>query len=361
SRARAEVERSRAEAQQRESAQRFRDLYEEAPVAYITIGLDTRILSLNEQTLRIFGYTREQSIGHEFLEFLPETAHARGLELFQRAFGGEAIDDEEVEAARADGEAFWMRVSARPVRNPTGGIEAFRVTFVDVTARRRAEEALRESERRYRDLYEEAPVGYWHATNDGRIHRANRALAEMFGVPREAIIGRTLHDFAADTTRGKPVTLDLRRRFVEQGGEIHNEEVECRRADGTPLWVRISVSGIRDEQSRLTGGRVTAVDVTAEKRAEEAVRVTEYLEEEIRAVHNVDEIIGHSPALMAALEKVRLVAATDSSVLLLGETGTGKELIARAVHSSSRRKNRPLIKVNCAALPSGLIESELFG
>ena len=86
-----------------------------------------------------------------------------------------------------------------------------------------------------------------------------------------------------------------------------------------------------------------------------------YLLEEIRSGHNFGNIVGYSRALEEVLDKVRLVAGTDSSVLVLGETGTGKELIARAIHSSSPRKAQPLIKVNCSALPTGLIESELFG
>jgi transcriptional regulator with GAF, ATPase, and Fis domain len=86
-----------------------------------------------------------------------------------------------------------------------------------------------------------------------------------------------------------------------------------------------------------------------------------YLQEEIKSVHNFEEIIGQGPALTTVLDNVRRVAATDATVLITGETGTGKELIARAVHSSSRRKEKPLIKINCAALPAGLVESELFG
>src|SRR5262249_3047770 len=82
---------------------------------------------------------------------------------------------------------------------------------------------------------------------------------------------------------------------------------------------------------------------------------------ELKSVHNFEEIIGRSPALLAVLEKVSRVAPTDANVLIHGETGTGKELIARAIHSHGRRAARPLIKVNCAALPAGLVESELFG
>jgi transcriptional regulator with GAF, ATPase, and Fis domain len=90
-------------------------------------------------------------------------------------------------------------------------------------------------------------------------------------------------------------------------------------------------------------------------------REQSYLREEIKSVHNFEEIVGQSPPLVAVLDDVRRVAPTDTSVLITGETGTGKELFARAIHSASNRKNRPLVKVNCAALPTGLVESELFG
>src|SRR4029077_19527045 len=86
-----------------------------------------------------------------------------------------------------------------------------------------------------------------------------------------------------------------------------------------------------------------------------------YLEEEIRTTAGFDGIVGQSPALRQVLQLVETVASSDSTVLLLGETGTGKELIARAIHDRSRRKNRTLVKVNCAAIPGGLLESELFG
>src|SRR5262249_48749828 len=106
-------------------------------------------------------------------------------------------------------------------------------------------------------------------------------------------------------------------------------------------------------------------DVDERRRAEAELRElalqNEYLQEEIKQTHNFEEIVGESAALNEVLDQVRLVAATDSTVLILGETGTGKELIARAIHSGGARCNRPLIKVNCAALPASLIESELFG
>src|SRR5207244_2097744 len=121
----------------------------------------------------------------------------------------------------------------------------------------------------------------------------------------------------------------------------------------------------RGDDGAILASRSFFVDVTDRVLAErERARLQEqnlYLQEEIKSAHNFDQIIGRSPALMEVLGNVGRVAPTDASVLITGETGTGKELIARAIHSTSERKDKPLIKVNCAALPAALVESELFG
>jgi transcriptional regulator with GAF, ATPase, and Fis domain len=121
----------------------------------------------------------------------------------------------------------------------------------------------------------------------------------------------------------------------------------------------------RDESGNIVAARAFGVDITDRVLAEaERARLQEqnrYLQEEIKANHNFEQIIGRSRALRDVLDQVGRVALTDATVLVTGESGTGKELIARAVHSASRRRDKPLIKVNCAALPAGLVESELFG
>ena len=147
-----------------------------------------------------------------------------------------------------------------------------------------------------------------------------------------------------------------------RGTETRGVVVELRRKDdGKPVWIQIWAKP-------EPGGKYTRtmfLDVTDRVLMEqEKARLAAeniYLQEEIKSVHNFEEIVGQSPALLDALEKVNRVARTDATVLITGETGTGKELIARAIHSASQRRDKPLIKVNCAALPAGLVESELFG
>ncbi|MDH3600927.1 MAG: sigma 54-interacting transcriptional regulator, partial [Candidatus Tectomicrobia bacterium] len=159
-------------------------------------------------------------------------------------------------------------------------------------------------------------------------------------------------------------------------GEVHRVDDEVFwRKDGSSCPVEYTSTPIR-EQGRLVGAVVVFRDITERKRAEEDLRralaeverlknqlqaENVYLQEEIKLQHNFTDILSHSDAMQQVLHKVEQVAATDATVLILGETGTGKELLARAVHSLSPRHDRPLVKVNCAALPATLIESELFG
>jgi formate hydrogenlyase transcriptional activator len=214
------------------------------------------------------------------------------------------------------------------------------------------------------DLRENAPNPYWIVGTDGRVVSANRPFAELTGYAVEELVGVPTHTLAPDTPAGKPRVREVRARH-RAGEAVSGWELELLRKDGGPLWIKLWMQPVRGEDGTLQAARCFCVDVTAQVLAErERVRLEQqnlYLQEEIKAAHNFEQIIGRSPVLLDVLEQVGQVAPTDASVLVTGETGTGKELIARAIHSNSKRKDKPLIKVNCAALPAGLVESELFG
>jgi len=227
--------------------------------------------------------------------------------------------------------------------------------------RLRLERELRDSEQRYRDLYEEAPIAYVHEDLQSRFLRANRAAMRILGLKPEEVAGTVGMSLVADTP-------DARQRVREafaalgRGADGGGALIELRRKDnGRPVWVQWWSRP--DPGGKFT--RTMLVDVTdrvlAERERSRLEQQNQYLQEEIKSVHNFEEIIGRGPPLLAVLDAVRRVAPTDATVLIKGETGTGKELIARALHSCSKRMDRPLIKVNCAALPTGLFESELFG
>jgi PAS domain S-box-containing protein len=230
--------------------------------------------------------------------------------------------------------------------------------------RLRAEQRLQESEARYRDLFENAPNAYWLVGTDGRVLHANRRATELLGRPLEEMVGSLTPSFGADTPEGKPRILEVRRKHLA-GEAVSGWELELRRKDGRPAWIKVWMEPSRGADGAIGAARAFGVDITDRVLAErERARLHEqnlYLQEEIKSVHNFEQIVGGSPALMEVLANVSRVAPTDATVLITGETGTGKELIARALHSASKRRDRPLIKVNCAALPAGLVESELFG
>src|SRR5260370_4226461 len=227
--------------------------------------------------------------------------------------------------------------------------------------RLRLERQLRESEERLRDLYEEAPLAYVKEDLQSRFISANRAAQRILGIKPEevpGIVGLSLVPDRPDAQRLAREQFAIQVRGEETLGVV----VELRRQDdGRPVWIESSAQP-------KPGGKYTRtmfLDVTArvlmERDTARLAAENVYLREEIKSVHNFDEIVGQSPALLGALEKVNRVAKTDTTVIITGETGTGKELIARAIHSASHRHEKPLIKVNCAALPAGLVESELFG
>ena len=230
--------------------------------------------------------------------------------------------------------------------------------------RLRVEQQLVESERRYRELYEEAPNAYVAIDSDRRLLSVNHRATQLLDVPADELVDQPVLPLFADTAAGKPLAEEALRAGFD-GREISGWELEMRRRDGSPLWVNVWMRPLPEADGRIPAVHSIWVDITDRVRAEaERASLQQqnfYLQEEIKSVHNFEEIVGRSPALLEVLDKVSRVAPTDATALITGETGTGKELIARAIHSHGRRAAKPLIKLNCAALPAGLIESELFG
>jgi len=234
--------------------------------------------------------------------------------------------------------------------------------------RLRIERQIQDSEERYhdlyeeyRDLYDEAPIGYVKEDFESRFLAANRAALRILGVKPEEVAGMVGMSLVPDTPEAQRRVKEAL-ASVGRGADASGVVLELRRKDdGRPLWVQWWSRP--EPNGKYT--RTVIVDITERVLMErEKARLEQqnlYLQEEIKSDHNFEEIIGQSQVLSAVLDNVCRVAATEATVLITGETGTGKELIARAVHSRSQRKDKPLIKINCAALPAGLVESELFG
>jgi formate hydrogenlyase transcriptional activator len=236
---------------------------------------------------------------------------------------------------------------------------------MDVTAAKQAEEKIRQSERELRQLIDLTPSHITEFGPDGLTPLYNnQAALNYHGLTleewRSAGLDRLLHPQDAERIRREHALADVCSKF--RGGSPFEFEIRLRRKDGQYRWFAFRYNPMRDEQGHLIRWYAAASDIEDRKQAEQRLQDENVaLREEIDKAFMFEEIVGASPALQTVLSSIVKVAPTDSTVLITGETGTGKELIARAIHKHSQRSGQAFISVNCASIPSSLIASELFG
>jgi len=357
---------SRADAASLEDDVLFRQLVESVS-DYAIFQLDStgHVRTWNAAAERIKGYRPAEIIGRHYSCFYSPEEIAIGTPEAQLKV---AAETGRVEAEgwriRKDGSRFWADVVISAIRDADGSLLGFAKITRDASERRRTAEALRQSEQHARMLFQLSPDAVLVCDTDGRIQEANARVESLFGYARGELLGQTVDilvparfrdshpkhraDFAAQP-RLRPMGIGL--------------DLYGRRKDGSEFPVDILLGPVEARDGRILIAVVR--DLSERKRFEEALRRSEdekrYLEEELITTNQFDEIIGEAPGLKRVLKQVETVATTDATVLILGETGTGKELIARAIHNLSPRRDHPFVKLNCSAIPAGLLESELFG
>src|SRR5215472_13185702 len=259
-----------------------------------------------------------------------------------------------------DGQYRWWLIQYNPLKDEHGRIIRWYGAGTDIDDRKRSEQKLRESEKNLRTMIDAIRQSISVLAADGTILYVNQVFQETTGVSiREGNattflarvfhpddLGRVLSERQEGLLRGTPFEFEA--RVLMKGGEYR--------------WGLIQYNPLKDERGQIIRWYSTGTDIDDRKRTEERLRNENLvLREEINSSSMFEDIVGSSEPLRKVLAQVSKVAPSDSTVLILGETGTGKELIARAIHKRSSRASRAFIGVNCAAIPPSLIASELFG
>ncbi|TFG93743.1 MAG: PAS domain S-box protein [Syntrophobacterales bacterium] len=283
-----------------------------------------------------------------------------------------------------------MSLNARRIYRESKGTERILLAFEDITDRKQMEEALEKSEKRYRRLFEAAQDGILILNAEtGQISDVNPFLTEMLGYSHEDFLGKKLWEIGLfqDIDASKAAFSELQDKgyvrykdlpLETKGGQVmavefvsnvyqvnHHKVIQCNIRDITERkLIGAALQKSHDEleqrvEERTLELRTALSEIQTMKDRLEAENI--YFRKEIKRRGHSSNIIGQSDGIKYALYRAEQVAPSDATVLILGETGTGKELITFAIHDMSPRKERPLITVNCAALPGNLIESELFG
>ena len=393
-----------------QSEERWRSVFENSAIGVALTGLDGHFLAANPVYQEMVGYSEEELRALSFIDITHADYRVANWALATELREGKRQQYQIEKQYRCkDGSVIWVHnnISLVPGTESRGG---FIMTLSeDITERKNAEEALRKSEQLKRSLLDINNAIITSLTEEALLRSISEALRPSILFDRCAI---TLYTPETDSFRFLAVEGALRSDYFQRGLEVgraetsagwvfehrrplrRNLEEEQQFANESRLWAEglrslcavplmlrgecigtlsvVSREKLRYSEENAQFLQEVAIQVALaienmkfyEEIATLKARLEEentYLREEIRTEHNFEEIMGNSPALLAVLRAVEQVAPTDSTVLINGETGTGKELIARAIHNRSARKDRALVSVNCSAISAGLVESELFG
>ena len=329
---------------------------------------DGRYLDVNDALLARLGFAREEMVGHRPAEFVSEASAQRIENEFVPTLRRTGkLENKPIALLTKSGEEVECITNSLVEHDPGGSFVRTVAIYTEAADQAKADF-------KYRDLYRATPAMLHTLDASGCIVTVTDHWLQKMGYTRDEVVGRPIVEFFGNADRKKFVGNRVQK--VIEGGEFNNEERQMVTKDGIVLDLLMSAISDRDAAGRVNQVLVASKDVTQRNRAERALRKSlaenahlreelererDYLREEVNVAMNFGRIVGKSPALKYMMAQIEAVAETPASVLILGESGVGKELVAREIHAQSPRADGPLVKVNCASIPKDLFESEFFG
>ncbi|MEJ2129051.1 MAG: sigma 54-interacting transcriptional regulator [Woeseiaceae bacterium] len=350
------------------SLQDYQWLFRKLPTMASSIGEDGAFLDVNDALLQRLGYERADMVGRRPTEFVtPESAQRIEEEFLPVLRRTGKLENKPIGFVTSSGDVIECMTNSLIEYDPDGAYVRTVALYTELADQARANF-------KYRELYRSTPAMLHTVDGDGNVVTATDHWLQKMGYRREEVVGRPIMDFFTEAERKRFAEGHLQELLDR--GDFNNEERQVVTKDGKVLDLVVSAIGHRDANGKVDRMLVASKDVTERLRAErklrsalaenaslrqELERERDYLREEVNVAMNFGRIIGTSNALQKMLNRVEAVAETPASVLLQGESGVGKELVAHAIHQQSARADGPLVKVNCASIPKELFESEFFG
>jgi len=348
----------------RQGQDEFGQIVDLIPQTIVVLNPEGKAIYANRVALEYMGLTIEEVRADDFRErvFHPDDIQRLRKER-DSALSGAIPFENEQRARGKDGSYRWFLVRYNPLLDGNGQIIRWYATGTDIEDRKQAETKLRQEERELRQLIDFLPQHVLVLDKDGTLLQVNKTMLDYKGLTLEEMKGGGTRERINRDVHPDDLERVQNERYTGLSKGVPFEmEKRLLRKDGQFRWFLFRYNPVLDEAGEVIRWFATATDVEDRRQAEDRMRnETIALREQIDRDSMFEDIVASSEALRKVLRQVDKVAASDSTVLLLGETGTGKELIARAIHKRSRRAERAFIGVNCAAIPPSLIASELFG
>ena len=328
------------------SCDQWLQMLDEMNIGAFTVNIDRRVSTINLSAQALIGQNESEVVGRDCREVfvgVPCLANC-----FFSGTGDSCTSEPLIRLEDEDSNTHLVTRMAAPVYGPDHRVTGCMTVLQDQSPIANLIDRIHFEKRSLKIILDNLDIGIFTIDRSGHITFFNNAAEKISGHSRRKILGKS----CAAVFKGDPSReIRLLKETIEDGVSRSSAKGHMLTADGVFIPIRADYMALRNEKGTVVGGLTTFQDLT----------LVDQLDKAIKERYTFHDMIGKSPQMQHIFERVEVVAVTDATVLIEGATGTGKDLLANVIHSQSRRAHKPFVKVNCAAIPENLLESEIFG